>query len=250
MLTLKAPVISIITSVLNGADSIRATFDSIIPQLSSEIEYIVIDGGSADGTQEIISEYSDKLTYWVSEQDGGIYEAWNKGLSRASGRYIGFVGADDILQHGALKTYLNHIQQQPEIEYWSSKVALGRMDGRVIGKPWDWRRFRRYMNVAHVGSLHRRDLYDRFGNYDTTYRIAADYEFLLRVGDSLKAGFIDQVTAIMGDGGVSNKFVLQSLKESAVAKKSKNAASFTETFIDYYIARFKRSSRGLFNKFY
>jgi glycosyltransferase involved in cell wall biosynthesis len=244
MMTSKVPIISIITSVLDGASTLRATFDSIIPQLSNDVEYIVVDGGSSDGTQEIINEYSGRLAYWVSERDDGIYEAWNKGLSRASGRYIGFVGSDDILLPGALCTYLNHIRCQPEIEYWSAKVALGRIDGRVIGQPWRWNKFRRYMNVAHVGSLHRRDLYDRFGIYDTWYRIAGDYEFLLRVGNNLNAGFIDQVTAIMGDGGASNKLALKAISEAAVAKRDRNVTSTIETIIDYQMARLKYAVRS------
>ncbi|WP_090043500.1 glycosyltransferase family 2 protein [Limnohabitans sp. 2KL-27] len=248
MIITKAPVISIVTSVLNSANSLRATFDSIIPQLNSEVEYIVIDGGSTDGTKEIISEYVGHLAYWVSERDSGIYDAWNKGLTRASGRYIGFVGADDILLPGSIYTYLSYIRRQPEIEYWSSKVVLGEINGRVIGKAWRWENFRRYMTVAHVGSLQRRDLYDRFGVYNTNYRIAGDYEFLLRIGEALKAGYIDKVTAIMGDGGVSNKFALQTLAEAARAKKNTDATSKLETIFDYYMARLKLMARSLVRK--
>lgn len=239
-----SPTVTIITAVFNGARTLRATIESIIPQLNDKVEYIVIDGGSTDGTQDIIAEYADHLAYWASEPDRGIYDAWNKGLARASCRYIGFVGADDVLLPDALGTYLSHIRLQPEIEYWSSKVAFGHMAGRVIGQPWRWDRFRRYMTVAHVGSLHRRDLYDRFGTYDTSYRIVGDYEFLLRAGASLKAGFVDQVTVVMGDGGVSNKFALQALAETASAKKKTNATSPAAANLDYYIARFKRAARS------
>jgi glycosyltransferase involved in cell wall biosynthesis len=211
--------------------------------LSDEVEYVVIDGGSTDGTQDIIAEYAGHLAYWVSERDSGIYDAWNKGLARASGQYIGFVGADDVLLPDALGTYLNHIRQQPDMEYWSSKVAFGHMGGRVIGQPWRWDRFRRYMTVAHVGSLHRRDLYDRFGTYDTSYGIVGDYELLLRVGASLRAGFVDQITVLMGDGGVSNKFALQALVETASAKTKTNATSPAAASFDYYLARFKLAAR-------
>lgn len=242
------PVISVITAVFNGANSLRTTIDSVVPQLSNKVEYIIIDGGSTDGTQDIIAEYAGHLAFWVSEPDGGIYDAWNKGLARASGQYIGFVGADDVLLPHALHTYLNHIRQRPEIEYWSSKVAFGHMQGRIIGKPWIWNDFRRYMTVAHVGSLQRRDLYDRFGTYDTSYRIAGDYEFLLRAGDNLKAGFIDQVTAMMGDGGVSNKFALQAIAEAASAKRKRNATTLFETNLDYRIARLKHAARSWIKK--
>jgi len=240
----KTPIVSIITVVFNGAKTLRATMDSIVSYLGDEVEHIVIDGGSTDGSQDIIAEYAGHLAYWVSERDSGIYDAWNKGLARASGRYISFVGADDVLLPDAMGAYLSHIRQQPEIEYWSSKVALGHMAGRVIGQPWRWNRFRRYMTVAHVGSLHRRDLYDRFGAYDMSYRIVGDYEFLLRAGASLKAGFVDQVTAVMGDGGVSNKFAFQALVETVSAKKKTNATSLVVASFDYYIARFKQVARS------
>lgn len=244
----KPPTISIITVVFNGAKTLRATIDSIVPQLSDDVEYIVIDGGSSDGTQDIITRYANHLAYWSSEPDGGIYDAWNKGLARASGRYISFIGADDVLLLDAIRVYLNSTRQWPEIEYWSSKVVLGHMAGRVIGQKWRWRRFRRYMTVAHVGSLHRRDLFDRFGTYDTSYRIAGDYEFLLRAGASLKTGFVDQVTVLMGKEGVSNKFVLQALAETARAKRSTNATSFLITEFDDCIARLKHAARSLLGK--
>lgn len=247
-LTGMIPSVSIITVVFNGARTLRATMDSVVQQLNDEIEYIVIDGDSTDGTQDIIAEYASHLAYWVSEPDSGIYDAWNKGLAHASGQYIGFVGADDILLPDAISTYLHHIRQQPEIEYWSSKVVFGHMSGRVIGQPWHWDTFRRYMTVAHVGSLHSRDLYDRFGIYDTSYRIVGDYEFLLRAGAPLKAGFVDQVTVMMGDGGVSNKFVLQALEETARAKREKNATSIAVTNFDYCIARFKQAARSWIKK--
>lgn len=248
MTTHSLPIISIITVVYNGAKTLRATMESILPHLSDEVEYIVIDGGSTDGTQDIIAEYADRLAYWVSERDGGIYDAWNKGLSRSSGRYISFVGADDVLLPDAMSTYLSHIRQQPEIEYWSSKVAFGHPAGRVIGQPWRWDRSRRYMTAAHVGSLHRRDLYERLGIYDTSYRIVGDYELLLRAGPSLQAGFVDQVTAVMGDGGVSNKLVKHALAETARAKKETNATSLAEAHFDHIAARLKQAIRLLTRK--
>jgi len=248
MQTKKTPTISIITVVFNGVQTLRATIESIMPQLNEDVEYIVIDGGSTDGTKDIIKAYASHLAYSVSESDSGIYDAWNKGLARASGQYIGFVGADDVLIHDALATYLDHIRQQPKIEYWSSKVIFGHMAGRVIGQPLRWDTFRRYMTVAHVGSLHRRDLYDRFGTYDTSYRIVGDYEFLLRAGCSLRAGFIDQVTAVMGDGGVSNIFALRALAETARAKVERNATSLAAAKFDFFIARLKQVARSLLKK--
>ena len=157
------PLISVVTVVFNGAKTLRETIASIIPQLCDDVEYLIIDGGSNDGTVDIIREYEHHLAYWISEPDHGIYDAWNKGIDASQGEFISFVGADDILEPRAFMAYIEKIKSFPEIEYWSSRVAFGRRQGRVIGRPWSWIKFRRYMTVAHVGSLHRRDLYARYG---------------------------------------------------------------------------------------
>ncbi len=238
------PTISIITVVFNGAKTLRATIESITPQLTDDIEYLIIDGGSNDGTQDIIQSYAHHLAYWTSESDNGIYDAWNKALTKASGRYIGFVGADDVLLPNTLAVYLNSIHKQPEVEYWSSRIAFGKINGRIIGQPWRWKRFRRYMCVAHVGSLHSRSLYERFGLYDTSYRIAGDYDFLLRSGSTLKAGFIDIVSAVMGDGGVSNKAISLALEETARAKIRHKATSVAVARIDQLLAQLKVAIRS------
>ncbi|RTY33554.1 glycosyltransferase [Chlorobium phaeovibrioides] len=241
----KKPAISIITAVFNGARTLRNTIESIVPQLTDEIEYIIIDGGSTDGTQYLIRSYAEHFAYWISEPDGGIYDAWNKGLAHALGQFICFVGADDVLMPGVLETYLANIRQRPEIEYISSRVALGESDGRIIGQAWRWDHFRRRMTVAHVGSLHNRNLYERLGQYDTSYRIVGDYEFLLRAGSSLNTGFIDEVTVIMGAGGVSNKFISLALKETMRAKSSQNSSSALMIRFDWYVARSKQLIRWL-----
>jgi glycosyltransferase involved in cell wall biosynthesis len=199
------PLISIIVVVLNGSDSIQRTIESIVNQMTYEVEFIVIDGASIDGTLEIIKKYSERFSYWVSEPDQGIYDAWNKGVAASKGKYIAFVGADDIVEFGMLARCLCFIKSNKEYDYISYKAILDTHRPRIFGKQWAWHTFRRYMTVSHVGSLHNRGLYEKYGNYDTSYKIVGDYEFLLRIGDNLKAGFIDYVGATVGANGVSNK---------------------------------------------
>ena len=93
----RSPRISIITVVYNGASTLEQTILSVLKQTYSRIEYIIIDGGSKDGTVDIIKKYQDRIAYWVSEPDEGIYDAMNKGIRHASGDWIYFLGADDIL---------------------------------------------------------------------------------------------------------------------------------------------------------
>jgi glycosyltransferase involved in cell wall biosynthesis len=242
------PLISVVTVVLNGAKTLRDTIESIVPQLCEEVEYIIIDGGSTDGSIDIIQEYDRHLAYWVSERDSGIYDAWNKAIEASQGEFISFIGADDILEPCAFTAYIEKIKSFPDIEYWSSHVVFGQRQGRVIGRPWCWHEFRKYMTVAHVGSLHRRDLYTRYGKYDTSFRIVGDYEFLLRVGNNLQAGFVDVVTVTMGDGGISSNQACLALKETRLAKISTHACSKTTATLDHIWAEMKLRMRRLLSQ--
>lgn len=241
----RVPLISVVTVVFNGAKTLEQTIESIVPQLGDDVEYVIIDGGSIDGTVDIIRKHAQHLAYWISERDSGIYDAWNKAIDASQGAFIAYVGADDIVEPAAFAAYIEKIKQFPDVEYWSSRVALGKRHGRVIGQPWRWLEFRRYMTVAHVGSLHRRDLYARYGRYDTSFRIVGDYEFLLRIGKSLRAGFVDVVTATMGDGGISNQQAHLALKETRAAKISTHARGALTATLDYFWALFKLSIRRL-----
>lgn len=244
--TLRAkPIITIITAVFNGAASFDKTVRSISMQLCDEVEYIVIDGASTDGTLDIIKRHQDVISSWISEPDMGIYDAWNKGIGISRGDYISFVGADDFIKDGYVSTYLDAIKRQPNIDYWSSRVVLNSKPPRIIGKCWNWFVFRRYMSVAHVGSLHSKRLYEKYGHYDISFRIAGDYEFLLRPGRTLSAGYIDKTTVVMGAGGVSNKEAFCALAETRKAKLLHGVCNKYLVFIDEFIAYAKLLARKL-----
>lgn len=202
------PKITIIVAVYKGAKTLQQCIDSIANQLYLNKELIIIDGGSDDGTTELLKNNNDNISYWVSEPDSGIYEAWNKGLKRASGDWVCFLGADDVFLSGALQAYVDFIlqHQSKQLDYVSSRVNLIGGDNliRTIGKPWIWPDFGRYMSVAHVGSMHNKVLFEKYGVYDTTYKICADYELLLRPGNKLNAGFLNEPTVNMSIGGASD----------------------------------------------
>lgn len=213
------PQFSIIIACFNGEQTIKHAIESVFLQKNKNVELIVIDGASTDNTIGVLKECADKIDYWISEPDTGIYNAWNKGVRVARGKYISFVGADDILLPGALDAYARLTEAFPEAEYLSSRVSYG--DGRsarIIGSPWQWSRFRRYMTVAHVGSMHRRSLYDRIGLYDESFRITGDYELLLRAGPTLRTAYMPDVTAVMGTGGISSGQSHRVFNETARAK--------------------------------
>ena len=204
----KKPFFSIITAVYNAGDDLLDTINSLKQQTCIDFEYIVIDGGSDNGTLDIIKKHRVNINDWISESDTGIYDAWNKGLELKKGEWVMFLGAGDCLYPDTLAAYKKYINETGcNLEFVSSKVKLiNKIYGyeRIVGKSWTWREFRKSMCTAHVASLHHESLFGKYGNFNEGYKIAGDYELLLRAKENLRAGYLDKVTAIMEIGGVSN----------------------------------------------
>jgi glycosyltransferase involved in cell wall biosynthesis len=208
----KTPLISVITSTYNSAELLPRVARSIRDQSYSNIEWIIVDGDSNDSTLDEIQNNEDVIDYWVSDIDNGIYDAWNKGVSFANGDWVAFLGSDDAYYPDAIEEYVRYIfdHNKEELDYISSRVELVGSDGSVIqilGSAWDWQEFKKVMNVAHVGSLHHRRIFQNYGLFDESYKITADYELLLRARSNLRAGFLDSVTARMQAGGVSTEML-------------------------------------------
>jgi len=219
-----SPFFSVVTAVFNGAATLEATIASLRRQTFRNFEYVVLDGGSTDGTVRLLEKHGSEIAYWRSERDSGIYDAWNKAISVARGQWISFLGADDVYCPDALAQYAATIagQAQAQLQYVSSRVRLVKAGKavRTIGTAWSWPAFSRYMTVAHVGSMHHRSLFEEYGRFDQSYRLCADYEFLLRPRERLRSAFLDQVTAEMALGGVSNANARSALAEQERAKRT------------------------------
>lgn len=240
------PTVSVITSVYNGVEGIERTIRSVLAQNYPGVEYIVVDGGSSDGTVDVLKRYNDSIDYWVSARDKGIYDAWNKGVQLATGEWIAFLGTGDIYLPGAIARYVDFWKEHPSCRYISSRVNLVRSGERVrtIGQAWSWPAFVRYMTVAHVGSLHHRELYEHYGLYDLTYRITGDYELLLRPGKALQAGYIPEATAEMELGGASNGST-KVFDETFRAKVQTGKRNAMLARVEDIIARFKFYIRSI-----
>lgn len=239
------PLVSVITAVYNGESYIASCLESVLRQDYPNIEHLVLDGGSTDGTVEVLRRYDSRIAYWKSEPDEGIYYAWNKALSVARGEWICFLGVDDEFKDGAIGAYMELASLNPEAEYLSSMVDIVDAAGYVKtrGKPWTWNEFSRWMCTPQVGSMHRRSLYERFGAYNTDYRITADYEFLLRARERLRTAFMPVVTIMMRDGGMS--CTLRALEEQAMAKVSAGGRSRLRTNMELYYAKMKYALRPI-----
>lgn len=236
------PLISIITVVFNGEKYLEETIQSVINQTYDNVEYIIIDGGSSDRTLDIIKKYENKIDYWISERDNGIYDAMNKGIRVSSGEWVSFLGADDFLKKNAIESYLNALNGDLKIKYISSKIELINNKKQVlsiVGKALEWNTFKKYMCVAHVGSLHHKSLFCKYGLFDISYKIAGDYEFLLRIAKNNNILFLNKITARMINEGVSNQNIKVAFKESNNAKINTARRNILISYFEYYIWHLK-----------
>lgn len=208
--------ISIITATLNSKNVLEDLIKTVIAQLTYEVEFIIVDGGSTDGTVEIIKKYSKFLHYWTSSPDNGIYDAFNKGIIHARGEYVSFVGSDDILLNNYSNTYLNAIKKYPERNFFSSKALLKKKE---VGKEFKIRDLDKGMIAVHSGSLTKKELLIKNRGFNTKYKIASDYEFLVKNRLSLKISFLNVVTIIMGHKGLSNSNYILTFKEVYLIQK-------------------------------
>jgi glycosyltransferase involved in cell wall biosynthesis len=206
------PKFSIIIATFNSGEKFWGCLGSIFSQTFDDYEVIVIDGGSNDDTLEVIQRNRQRIAYWITEPDGGIYDAWNKGLKRSRGEWVCFVGADDFFwDNEVLSETCKCLETAPigmSVAY--GRVALVNREGSVIsmrGEPWDSAKgsFQDLMSIPHPGAMHRRELFNRRGVFDTQFRIAGDYELLLRELPENEAFFMPGIITVgVGMGGVSS----------------------------------------------
>ena len=206
------PLISIIVAVFNGAKTLQQCIDSVAQQTYAKKELIIIDGGSKDGTVDLLEANQQQISYWISEPDRGIYNAWNKGLSQAKGDWICFLGADDYFWDAQVLERMAELLEKlpPDIRVAYSQIMLLNNDGEAlypIGEPWGEikDRFKQVMCIPHQGVMHRSCLFGQHGKFDESFRIAGDYELLMRELKTGDAVFIpDLITVGMRQGGISS----------------------------------------------
>ena len=182
---MKSPVFSIITVTCNAVKVLEKTLLSVINQTYKNIEYILIDGGSNDGTLDIIRQYESRFGYWISEPDNGLYDAMNKGLRTATGDYVCFLNAGDVFKHSEVVAELSAMAVRnglPDILY--GETDLVNQDGTVFAerrlkapKKLTWKSFRMGMLVCHQTFIVKREIAPE---YDMQYRFSADFDWCIR----------------------------------------------------------------------
>ena len=219
------PYFSIITASLNSEKHIRDNIESIKAQSFRDIEHIVIDGGSTDGTTGVLLEY--EKTYplrWISEPDKGISDALNKGLSIAKGHYIIIIQADDTLIDSDILMSVFSLLHKSNKEIYCFPVVLDHTRlGKVLKKPIRQLWYNRFKFIfPHQGCFISRDLHENVGNYSTALNIAMDYDFFYRALKSgRKIGFGNFPVAIMGGDGIGtdDAFTHKRLQEERRVQK-------------------------------
>ena len=164
----------------------RRTIESVLTQDYPDIEYIIIDGGSTDGSLEIIQEYAGQLTYWESIQDHGQTDAINKGFAKASGKYLAWLNSDDVYQPGALSEAVAFLENHPEVGVVYGDCTFIDAQDRRIGlfpaAQTDYQRLRRgYVHIPQQSSFFRADLWQKVGPLDTSFYFAMDYDLWVRL---------------------------------------------------------------------
>ena len=201
---IKRPLVSIITVVFNGAKHVEQTINSVLNQSYKNIEYIIIDGGSTDGTVDIIKRYETKISYWQSERDGGIYFAMNKGISMAKGELIGILNADDFYLPNTIQKVLDADKLfHADIYHGDMQYVMEGSANLAAAKP-DITKMDEMPAIFHPTCFVRRAVYDKAGMFDTQYKISADYDFLLRcLKQNFTFSYIPQTLTCFRLGGMS-----------------------------------------------
>lgn len=205
--------ISVITAVYNNRDTIAAALDSVLAQTGVDVELVVIDGGSSDGTLEVLRSYADRLDVLISEPDRGIYDALNKGIQRASGEVVGFLHSDDLFADPGVLSRIAAVFADPEVGAVYGDLVYVRKDNPdQVVRYWragvfSRRRLRWGWMPPHPTLYVRRHVYEQHGLFDTSFHIAADYDFVLRLfgREGIAVRYLPEVLVKMRGGGASNR---------------------------------------------
>jgi Glycosyltransferases, probably involved in cell wall biogenesis len=223
------PLISIITVIYNAKNHIEKTINSVLDQTYDSIEYIIVDGGSTDGSLEIIKKYDGSIDYWISEKDKGIYDAMNKGLFLAKGSWIGMLNAGDTYYKDAIETIANTLRDDTnagviyaDINYKIYDIIIRIKSPAKLSLSQFWK-----MPIYHPAMFVSKNTFEKYGGFSIEYSLASDYELLLRLfKKGVKCLYIGTVLTEMESGGASSKKYKKGLEELYAVAKSHHIVDF------------------------
>ncbi len=216
--------ISIITTTYNSERFFEETIQSVIQQNYPNIEYIVIDGGSTDGTINLIKKYEKHISYWVSEPDKGIYDAINKGIKKATGHLVKIINSDDRLTKNSVKTavsfYLKELQNHRPEDFILISPLERMTEQGVVRAVWGTKDYVIFFeNLLHPTWYVPKEVYEKIGLYDLSYKIASDYDYFMKLlSNKIKIVKSETAFAQYREGGASSNF---SGRKEVIAIKKK-----------------------------
>jgi len=223
------PLVTIVTVVRNGEKTLEETILSVINQTYKNIEYIIVDGASTDGTLDIIKKYEDRIDYWTSEPDKGIYDAMNKGIDLATGDYIALLNSDDWYEKDTCEVIVDKINEKKYDVYYGMARVVDNKNNKPMFIYGHEIYAINYTMIAHPACFISRKIYSKF-KYDINYKSASDYDFIIRIYKSNASFcFVEKTMVNFRTGGMS-----QSIKSNIETIKVKKKYRFI-TSKNYYI---------------
>ena len=223
------PLFSIITVVFNNEKYLEETILSVLKQSYKNFEYIIVDGGSTDKTLEIIKKYNNKIDYWVSEKDKGIYDAFNKGMSLCRGNFIGIINSDDTYTKNSLKIISSYIKKKPVFDFIFGSVRKhwGILHGYKPNKIfYSWG----FYSSHSTGFFIKRSSAQKVGLYDLKYKYHADYDYFYRLIVQKKMNGLatkkKEITGIFRRGGFSSTINYRKLFKEEMSIRYNNKQNF------------------------
>lgn len=203
--------ISIITVCFNSVKTIEQTIQSVISQTYQNIEYIVIDGDSSDGTVDIIKKYTQQISKWISEPDNGIYDAMNKGIKMCSGDLVGIINSDDFyINNTVISQIISKIKLEKVDSIYTNLLLVDSTNTDKLIRNCTYRKFKlglftKGWHPPHPSFFVKREVYEKYGKFDLSFKLAADYEFMLRVLEKyfITTTYFPIYTLKMRNGGAS-----------------------------------------------
>lgn len=214
--------VSIITAVYNNKTYLQDAIDSVYNQSYKNIEHIIVDGNSNDGTIDLIKKNENKISKWLSENDKGIYDALNKGLKLATGDLIGFLHSDDIYaSNEIIETIVNKIKKSNSDSIYGDLLYVSKNDTNNIIRFWKSKNFhykllKKGWMPPHPTFFVKKHIYNQYGGFNTNFKIAADYDLMLRfLGQKIiSTSYLPQIIIKMRVGGLSNNSIRNIIRKS------------------------------------
>jgi len=220
--------VSIITVVYNNRKYISGAIESVLSQIYTDIEYIIVDGGSTDGTIEVTNSYKSNISKFISEPDNGIYDAMNKGIKLATGDIVGFLNSDDFYPNErVISEVVNTFENNDIACLYGDLIYVNANNINKIVRYWKSQSyknglFKKGWHPPHPTFFVKKEIYEKYGYFNVNYKIAGDYEIMLRFLEScnISTFYIPQVLVKMRVGGKSNKNIKNIIKANIECYKA------------------------------